>query len=219
MDDIQLIIFDCDGTLVDTEFVNNKAVSQALQNLGLEKYTLQYCMDNLIGLSHVHLIKILEEELGREVDAVALDHEIIKTCLELYKTDLKPVEGIKETLEKLNIPIAIASNGARNVVIEALEITGLMSFFKEKRIFTHEMVDFGKPSPDIYLLAAKTLGVKPQHCLVLEDSFNGVKAAKAAGMKVFGFTGASHNNESTLASLKNSNPDRIISNPQELCEI
>jgi HAD superfamily hydrolase (TIGR01509 family) len=215
-DKYSLIIFDCDGTLVDSEKLNNIAVSECLMGLGMSKYTPEYCLTNLAGHSRQYVTKLIIDELGYLPDFVKLAEGINKRCLELHHTELSAVEGMAELLSSLTIPTAVASNGNRVAVLNSLKVSNLSKFFNEEHIFTGEMVTQGKPHPDIYLLAAKTCGVSPARCLVIEDSQAGIQAAKAAGMDVLGFCGASHNTPETYAKLVGTQPNGIIKNAMEI---
>jgi HAD superfamily hydrolase (TIGR01509 family) len=205
-----LIIFDCDGTLVDSEILNNTAVSEGLVSLGMEKYTPEYCLNNLAGCSRQYVNKLIEEALGYSPDFAALSKKINDRCLALHQTELKATAGTSQLLEKITLPKCVASNGNRRAVLSSLAITKLDRFFAPEHIFTGEMVAQGKPAPDIFLLAAKTLGHSPSRCLVIEDSVAGITAAKAAGMTVIGFCGGMHNNAETRKKMQDAAPDYIV---------
>jgi HAD superfamily hydrolase (TIGR01509 family) len=210
LNNYDLIIFDCDGTLVDSEVLNNTAVSEGLVSLGMTKYTPEYCLSTLAGCSRQHVNKLIEEELGYSPDFNILGKKINDRCLELQKTELKPVTGTAELLSKITLPKCVASNGNRRTVVSSLSITNLDRFFAPEHVFTGEMVTIGKPAPDIFLLAAKTMGYAPSRCLVIEDSVAGITAAKAAGMTVIGFCGGTHNNAETNKKVVDAEPDYII---------
>ncbi|MCE3233242.1 MAG: superfamily hydrolase [Rickettsiaceae bacterium] len=219
MNNYDLIIFDCDGTLVDSEVLNNKAVSEGLVSLGLTQYTPEYCLDNLAGCSRQYVRAIIEREVGGKVDFDLLGATITERCLKLHESELTAVAGMVGLVSAVQLPKCIASNGNRKAVFNSLAVTKLDIYFEENHIFTGEMVREGKPAPDILLLAAQTLGYQPERCLVIEDSVSGIKAAKAAGMTVFGFLGAGHSNERIHAKIEQEKPDRIIFNAQEMLEI
>jgi HAD superfamily hydrolase (TIGR01509 family) len=110
---------------------------------------------------------------------------------ERFRRELKPIPGIRTALEKLSGPRCIASSSKPERIRLSLSITGLLDQF-EPHIYSATMVERGKPAPDLFLHAARDMGVQPDECLVIEDSPAGVEAANAAGMRVFGFTGGSH---------------------------
>lgn len=191
---IDLVIFDCDGTLVDSEHVNNKSISEMLINLGHEKFTVSYCVDYFAGCSVHDVINTL-----KRLDIKNPEEELQKMhdyAIKLAKNELVAIQHVRETLENIYLPKCVASNGEKHIVTDFLAITGLIDFFGHSKIFTRELVTNPKPYPDLYLHAAKTMGnVPPERCLVVEDSVVGVTAGKRAGMNVVGFIGANHHHE------------------------
>jgi len=191
---IDLVIFDCDGTLVDSEYVNNKSISEMLLSLGHEKFTVNYCVDYFAGCSVHDVINTL-----KRLDIQNPEEELQKMhdyAIKLAKNELAAIQHVKETLGKISLPKCVASNGEKHIVIDFLEITGLIDFFGHSKIFTRELVTKPKPDPDLYLHAAKEMGnVPPERCLVIEDSVVGVTAGTRAGMNVVGFIGANHHHE------------------------
>lgn len=120
-----------------------------------------------------------------EIDFREIEELFIEKANSLIPTDLKEIPNATKLLTELgNFPMAVASNGEKAVVINSLNTTGLIRFFTNSKIFTYEMVPNGKPEPDVYLLAAKTMGAEPKKCLVIEDSVVGATAATRAGMDV-----------------------------------
>ena len=212
-----LIIFDCDGTLVDSEDINNRAVSEVLVSLGLSHYTPKYCMEVFTGMS----LQDLQAYVGNEVKISpgdALIDAIISRGNLLAHQHLQALPYAHTLLAGLTHKKCVASNGQRNSVLESLEITGLNAYFPEEDVFTYEQVKYAKPAPDLFLFAAERMGVKAEGCLVIEDSPTGVKAAKAAGMTVLGFTGASHNNIKAQKQLQDAMPDAMIGHLSEVLE-
>jgi HAD superfamily hydrolase (TIGR01509 family) len=180
-----LIIFDCDGVLVDSESLAAEVFADLLQTLKIpltqedcerlfRGHTLAYCMEYL-ALNYPG--KLPENFLDR----LSLATE--KTFAER----LKPVEGVKSVLEQLRarrLPFCVASNGGLKKVLHSLSVTGLAPHFMG-RCFSAEMVPRGKPAPDLFLFAAKMMNAEPHQTLVVEDSMAGVNAALAAGMRVY----------------------------------
>lgn len=192
--DIDLVIFDCDGTLVDSEYVNNKSISQMLVNLGHKKFTTEYCIDYFAGSSIHDVIETLNR-LGIENPNKELEKMHIY-AMDLAEEELASIKNVPGTLETIKIPKCVASNGEQSIVRDFLRITKLMDFFTEERVFTRELVKNPKPAPDLYLHAAEQMGnIPPEKCLVVEDSIIGVTAGKSAGMNVIGFIGANHHHE------------------------
>lgn len=181
----ELVIFDCDGVLVDSERVTNLVFAELLGELGLH-YTLEGMFEHFVGSSMPQCLEKIEAELGRPVpaDFVATYQKRRNIALE---RDLKPVPGIVAALDAINLPTCVASSGAHDKMRLTLGLTGLWPRF-EGRIFSVTDVEKPKPAPDVFLHAAKTLGFAPAACVVVEDSPTGVKAAIAAGMTVLGYS-------------------------------
>lgn len=186
----ELIIFDCDGTLIDSEHVNIKSISEILLSIGFDQFDYDNTMRIFTGCS----VKTLEAELTKlEVkDPFVILDQMHKRSIELAKSELKAINGAHELVSNLKIPFAMATNGERLMVDSYLEIVGLRKYFPNEIIFSRADVKNPKPAADLYLLAAKKMGVLPEKCLVIEDSVIGVTAAVNAAMDVIGFVGGSH---------------------------
>lgn len=180
------IIFDCDGVLIDSEILANKVEVEIKNRLGFP-ITLEEQITKFVGcgLSHPTVMA----ELARlPKDYLAMvDHR----CDEVYKSDLKPIAGVVETLTAVKIPKCVASSSQAEFLDKKLTLTNLKSFFPDA-IFNGQMVKRSKPEPDLFLHAVEKLGWKANECLVVEDSEHGVRAGKAAGMTVCGFLGGAH---------------------------
>jgi phosphoglycolate phosphatase len=188
---IELVIFDCDGTLVDSEKINNAAISSVLLELGHQKFTLDYCINFFAGCSIYDLKNTLNHLKEKNIEKIL---ETIQTRAEINAEHyLMPVNNVINTISQIKLPICVVSNGQREMVLDYIKITKLNQFFPKKNIFTRELVLNPKPSPDLYLYAAKSMGnYDPATCLVIEDSIVGVTAGYKAGMNVIGFTGANY---------------------------
>jgi len=182
-----LIIFDCDGVLVDSEPLASRILGRTARELGLNMSDFE-ARELFTGCSMDMVIKIFNNLL-----LVPLNKDFTKTFIkDLHKCmrdELKPIPDIKATIvriQKLKCVggLCVASNGDAETVKISLEITGLKALFKTN-IFSAQEVKYGKPSPDLFLLAAKQMGFLPEHCVVIEDSDPGIAAAVAAGMQVF----------------------------------
>lgn len=187
-----LIIFDCDGVLVDSELIASRELAAYLTDLGRPTQA-EECRQSFTGLSlHSVSVKIATEwGVTLPSDFVA---QLRTRDRAAFERDLKPVPGIFQALEKLDlkgIPYCVASSGTPEKIRHSLTVTGLLKRF-DNHLFSASQVVNGKPAPDLFLFAAQSMGFNPAACMVIEDSVAGVQGAKAAGMRVLGFTGASH---------------------------
>jgi HAD superfamily hydrolase (TIGR01509 family) len=182
---IDLVIFDCDGVLVDSEPIANRIFAEMLAELGLE-LTTEQMFDTFVGLSIAHCMQTVEKMLGRPVPPDFVSRLQART-FEAFHRELRAMPGIEHALDHLGVPFCVASSGDHTKMRTTLGITGLLPRF-EGRLFSVTQVARGKPAPDVYLFAALTCGVAPEHCLVVEDTPPGVRAGLAAGMSVLGFT-------------------------------
>jgi HAD superfamily hydrolase (TIGR01509 family) len=202
-----LIIFDCDGVLVDSEVLSCRCLCEALASCGIE-VGLEETLDLFLGRS---LDAVLEhyQGLGRSIPR-QFPAELRAKVQETFRAALCPIEGIGSVLEGLKIPHCVASSSALDRVSLSLSLTGLARHFGD-RLYTAQMVDRGKPAPDLFLYAARRMQADPARTLVIEDSVSGVRAAKAAGMAVWGFVGGSHyRSRDGRASLRDAGADRVF---------
>jgi HAD superfamily hydrolase (TIGR01509 family) len=182
-----LVIFDNDGVLVDSERVANTILADLLTGDGLPT-TVAGAMRDYMGGSVARAREIAEERLGRPLFAGFEEqyHQRLYAAFE----HLEPVPGVVAVLDALaaaGLPYCVASSGAHDRIRRALRTVGLLDRFDDQRIFSVEDVTRGKPAPDLFLHAAEALGHKPDRCAVIEDSPFGIQAAKAAGMAAFGY--------------------------------
>lgn len=180
----QLVIFDCDGVLVDSEPVANRMLAQMLRELGLD-LTQEQIFESFVGYSLPHCLRIIESMLGHPPPETFLPDLQART-FEAFRTELRAMPGIEEALDRLGVPFCVASSGDHEKMRTTLGITGLWPRFAG-RIFSVTQVARGKPAPDVYLFAAKQIGADPAACVVVEDTPPGVQAGVAAGMTVFGY--------------------------------
>jgi HAD superfamily hydrolase (TIGR01509 family) len=185
-DCFELVIFYCDGVLVNSEKVANEVFADVLlQVCGLE-FTLEDMFDTFVGHSRLQCLQKIEAILG-EPPPAELDQRYQQDINLALKDSVAAIEGIESVLTELALPYCVASSGSHDKMKLTLGKTGLMDFF-DGNIFSTSEVERGKPHPDIYLHAAATMGgYQPERCLVIEDSPIGVSGAVAAGMRVFGF--------------------------------
>ena len=187
MTDINLVIFDCDGVLVDSERIANEVFARVLKEVCNLEFTLDQMYEHFVGNSEARCLEVIEAMLGCKPP-----QELSKR----YRDDINQaladsviaVNGIEKVLQEINIPYCVASSGSHEKMQLTLGKTNLYDYF-DSNIFSTSEVERGKPHPDIYLHAAKAMGVDDvEKCLVIEDSPIGVTGAVAAGMMVFGYT-------------------------------
>ncbi|THA59543.1 HAD family hydrolase [Streptomyces sp. A0958] len=180
------MIFDCDGVLVDSEKICVKVDALIMADLGCT-FTEAEIIERFVGSSTEVYTAAVEERLGRRLEK-DWQHRYEHLYDAAFEAELAPVDGIAEVLNHLTTGICVASNGGHTGIRRSLEITGLTHHF-ENRVFSADDVRRGKPAPDLFQHAARSLGVRPERCAVIEDSAYGVQAARAAGMRAFGYCG------------------------------
>ncbi len=181
-----LVIFDCDGVLVDSERVANAVFAKVLEEECGLLFSLEEMFDHFVGHSKAQCLQIVEHMTG-SAPPPALAHRYQQDINQALDDFVEAVNGIESVLQTINIPYCVASSGSHEKMATTLGKTGLTKYF-DGNIYSSSEVSLGKPHPDIYLHAAKSSGVAdPSRCLVIEDSPIGVKGAVAAGMTVFGY--------------------------------
>jgi HAD superfamily hydrolase (TIGR01509 family) len=183
-----LIIFDCDGVLVDSEVLSCRCLSETLAAYGID-LGVDQALDLFLGRSVTAVLQHYQA-LGRAIPE-QFAAELRAGVRAAFVSSLCPIEGVKSVLESLRVPHCVASSSDADRVSFSLALTGLAAHF-DTRLYTSQMVPRGKPAPDLFLYAAERMQVDPRGTLVIEDSVSGVKAGKAAGMTVWGFIGGSH---------------------------
>ena len=182
--DWQLIIFDCDGVLVDSEPISNRVLAEVLTENGLPM-TLEACYEHFMGRNMSDCVHILGTRFGHIITADFVDN-VRQRTLDALREEIEPIAGIAAALDRIQVPVCVASSGQLVKMRTTLHLTGLLHHF-EDRLFSAAEMARGKPHPDIFLHAAETLGADPGACAVIEDSPVGVQAGIAAGMTVFGY--------------------------------
>jgi HAD superfamily hydrolase (TIGR01509 family) len=186
---VDLVIFDCDGVLVDSEVISCRAHSAVLTRHGFP-ITAEQVFDRFLGRSLRQANIEVEAELGRPLPDdfhVQLQDELFQA----FAAALEPVPHIGEALDAIAQPVCVASSGSQERMRVSLGRTGLYDRFAPN-IFSATQVRNGKPAPDLFLFAAEQMRAAPERCLVIEDSVPGIGGARAAGMTVLGFHGGSH---------------------------
>ncbi|MEU8034731.1 HAD family hydrolase [Streptomyces sp. NPDC049099] len=184
-----LVIFDNDGVLVDSEPISNRHLAAYLTELG-HPTSYEDSIRDYMGSAMHRIHELVLERTGQRLPD-DFDDVFHARVFAAFERELEPVAGVEGVLEKLvadEVPYCVASSGSHARIRVGHRTTGLDRWFTEERIFSSEDVGRGKPAPDLFLYAAERMGVAPERCLVIEDSPLGVQAAVAAGMDVFGFT-------------------------------
>ena len=185
---VKLVIFDCDGVLIDSEPIANRVFRDLLESCGL-KLTLDEVLRTFVGSTKDGCIVIAGKLLGRPLPTdfgKRWDRALFAAL-----RAVKPVAGVPELLAGMKVPFCVASNGNPDRMALALDYAGLMPWVRGK-LFTAAEVAHPKPAPDLFLHAAKSMGVDPSACVVVEDTPTGVRAGVAAGMRVFAYAAATH---------------------------
>lgn len=181
---LDLVIFDCDGVLVDSEPISNRALAKTLGKIGWE-IGFEETVDRFLGRSMASCLAIIEGRMGESVPEW-FEEEYRREMFAGFDRDLTTVPGIEAALDAIELPVCVASSGDHEKIARNLRKTGLLSRF-EGRIFSATEVARGKPAPDLFLHAAEKMGAEPRRCIVIEDGVPGVQAAVAARMRVLGF--------------------------------
>jgi HAD superfamily hydrolase (TIGR01509 family) len=182
--EFKCIIFDCDGVLVDSEAISARVFRDMALELGLD-IEFETVLEQITGTSMKENLKFFGDRIrgGLPPD---FETEFRRRSYEAFKTDLKPISGIHALLDKIKVPIGVASSGPAEKIRLNLTTTNLIHKF-EGHIFSSYDIGSWKPEPEIYLYAARKMGFNPADCAVIEDSKPGIMAAKAGGFQVFGF--------------------------------
>ena len=183
---VHLVIFDCDGVLVDSERLAIKVDVEMLRELGWPLSEAEV-IERFVGRSDRDTQAAIEAHLGRRLPA-GWAERVTRRYRQVFATELVPVRGVPEALDRISLPSCVASSATHEHLRYTLGLTGLYERFTG-RIFSATDVAAGKPAPDLFLHAAEQMGAVPADCVVVEDSRSGVQAARAAGMRVLAFAG------------------------------
>jgi HAD superfamily hydrolase (TIGR01509 family) len=210
---IDHLICDCDGVLVDSEVIADRVMLEALTET-FPDIDFKPVMKTAFGQQTTRFLQHLETKFGIAMPAGFVNALGERVGRELSRS-VGPIAGVRHALQRVSLPVAVVSNSWMARVRESVRRAGLDEIVGE-RLFSAEQVAKPKPYPDVYLLAAKTLGVAPERCLVVEDSIAGLTAARAAGMMTIAFVGASHIPEGYAQVLRANGVTRIIDSMDNL---
>ncbi|MGB8605027.1 HAD family hydrolase [Bradyrhizobium sp.] len=184
-----LVIFDCDGVLVDSEVISCRAHAETLTRHGYP-ITSDQVLTRFLGVSDREARLIIEGEMGRKLPD-DFEQQVKQATLQSYADDLRPVPHVGEAIAAIDLPKCVASSGTPEKIRRGLTCAGLYDHLAP-HIFSAISVKRGKPAPDLFLFAAGQMGAHAERCVVIEDSVPGITGALAAGMTVLGFHGGSH---------------------------
>jgi len=210
---VELVIFDCDGVLVDSEPISARVMADALSEIGYP-VTAADCIARYTGISMAAVTAMIENDWGRPLPDGFVDG-VRQRDFEAFAAELEPVAGVESVLDRLEIAKCVASSGAPEKIRFTLTATGLIEHF-EPHLFSSREVVHGKPASDLFLYAAREMGTEPDSCVVIEDSVAGVQAGRAAGMRVLGFTGGGHAGPRMRAPLLDAGADAVFDRMEKL---
>ena len=210
----EAILFDCDGVLVDSEVIAVGIEAKLLTAAGFPM-TFEEVSSAFVGLSHKEVMEIIEARFGRPVPE-ALADQIHNDTMAAFPDELAAVAGIGSVLAANALPRCVASSSTLDRINLSLQLTNLDHHFVPEHVYSAQMVERGKPEPDLFLHAARGLEVDAAACVVVEDSPHGVAAGLAAGMRVIGFTAGLHSNPTHAERLRSAGAHAIAENADQL---
>jgi HAD superfamily hydrolase (TIGR01509 family) len=208
-----LIIYDCDGTLIDTETIYAEINLKAYHSIGLTHWTMDSYVDAMVGIPVAMGRKVLEADYGGPLPA-EFEEGIEREVRRRFAEELQSLPGVRQAVSGIDGPRCVASSTSLAPLKRNLATAGLIDLF-DPHVFSASQVSRGKPHPDVFLFSAESMGVRPENCLVIEDSVPGVLAARAAGMPVIGFTGVAHDRARISARLKEAGAIAVIDHMDE----
>jgi HAD superfamily hydrolase (TIGR01509 family) len=208
-----LLIFDCDGVLVDSEVLAHETLREMMASLG-RPMTMDEAVREFAGGSLAATVATVGLLLCRPLPA-AVGRHFGELLLERFRHELKPMPGVRDAILALPWRRCVASSSSPERLRLSLDVTGLAPLFGD-HVFSAVQVARGKPAPDLYLLAAGTLGEAPERCIVIEDTIRGVAAGRAAGARVIGFAGGGHATPALADDLRLAGAEVVITAMGEL---
>ena len=205
MSGLDLVIFDCDGVLIDSEIISARMLVAELARLGLT-IDLPYVERNFLGRSYPVVMETIRREFGLDLPP-DFEAKYREALLAAFQRELKIVPHVHEVLATIAVPFCVATSSSPRRVEMSLSLVGLAPLIGD-RVFTSTLVARGKPAPDLFLYAAEKMGARPERTLVIEDSLTGIRAGLAAGMTVWRFVGGSHLGAATPQEPEDARPHR-----------
>jgi HAD superfamily hydrolase (TIGR01509 family) len=217
MGGIDLIIFDCDGVLIDSEILVCSMVSEELTRVGYA-ITPEQVVERFAGRPEPEILADIAEHWGQAVPG-SYREAMTRRIHEAFTTELEAIPGVAATLGRIRVPMCVASSSAPAKLKMGLSFVSLYDYFVPAgvaNVVSATYVAQGKPAPDVFIYAAGWMRTPVERCLVIEDSLPGVRAARAAGMRVFGFTGGSHCSPGHGERLLEAGAERVLGGMEEL---
>lgn len=216
---IDLVVFDCDGVLIDSEIIGPRVEAEVLGSYGIE-IAPEVLLRRFLGMTTTAAFAALARESGVELPA-DLEERIQPRLNRAFEAELQPMPFVQATLDRLaelRLAVCVASSSSHERLAFTLGLVGLYDRLAP-HVFSAQDVEAGKPAPDLFLHAARSMGVPPGRCLVLEDSDNGVRASQAAAMTTIGFTGGSHRRATDAPDLLALGARQVIDDLRALPEV
>ncbi|CCQ72056.1 HAD family phosphatase [Magnetospira sp. QH-2] len=210
---IEVILWDCDGVLVDSEPLAARVLAEMLTERGAP-HTPEDCYARYTGISMTSVMAKVNADCGIILPE-DFEARIRARDDQVFRHELKAIEGVAETVAALPLRHGVASSGSPEKIARSLSLTGLTDLFTPY-LYSAAMVENGKPAPDLFLYAARRMNVDPTRCLVIEDSLSGIRAGRAAGMRVFGFCGGGHCDADYGRKLRNTGAQRVFDHMSQL---
>ncbi len=207
MSDFDLVIFDCDGVLIDSEIISARMLVAELTRLGLT-IDLTYVERNFLGRSYPVVMDVIRREFGLNLPP-DFEARYRENLLAVFQSELKIMPHVHEVLSAMGVPFCVATSSSPRRAEMSLALVGL-DHLVAGRVYTSTMVARGKPAPDLFLLAAAKMGALPERTLVIEDSLTGIRAGLAAGMTVWRYVGGSHLGPDTPPEPEDARPHRRL---------
>lgn len=207
MREFDLVIFDCDGVLIDSEIISARMLVAELGRLGLT-IDLPYVERHFLGRSYPVVMETIRREFGLDLPP-NFEAQYREALLAAFQRELKIVPHVRDVLSTIGVPFGVATSSSPRRAEMSLALVGLLPLVGE-RLFTSTLVARGKPAPDLFLYAAEKMGARPERTLVIEDSLTGIRAGLAAGMTVWRFIGGSHLGASAPEEPEDSRPHRRL---------
>jgi HAD superfamily hydrolase (TIGR01509 family) len=207
-----LIIFDCDGTLVNSHDMNHTIMAELANEFGGLSYTAEFVEQNYLGVDYFKFFQLVAEKENITLPDNAPER-CVEHALQNIPTMIQKIDGVLETLQRISphYKFAVASNANKQIVLDSLSALNIDKFFNEDDVIAGRAMATPKPAPDLFLMAANQVGVEPDKCLVIEDSPTGTLAGVAAGMEVWGFVGTAQDQKSQEKRLIEAGATRVFS--------